>query len=95
MTTCQAVQHAGEISLGIETVQLCGLDDRVDDCRAVTAAIRADEQKILARDGYFSQQSPRQIPPLLPRNGLGALNARWNMQTPASSMAPRATYDRW
>src|SRR5689334_17441719 len=61
MTTRQVVQHAGEISLGVETVQLCSLDDRIQDCRAVTAAIGTEEQKILARDSDTSQQSLRQI----------------------------------
>src|SRR5215831_2423344 len=61
MTTRQAVQHAGEISLGVETVQLCSLDDRIQDGRAVTAAIGTEEQKIFARDSYAPQQSLRQI----------------------------------
>ena len=61
MTTRQAVQDAGEIRLGVEIVQFCGLDDRIEDCRAVTAAIGTEEQKILARDSYSSQQPLRQI----------------------------------
>ena len=44
MTTCQTVQHAGEIRLGVEAIQLCGLDDRIEDCRAVTAAVGTEEQ---------------------------------------------------
>jgi hypothetical protein len=52
MTTRQAVQEAGEISLGVEIVQFCGLDDRIQDCRAVTADIGTEEQKIFARDMY-------------------------------------------
>jgi hypothetical protein len=50
MTTRQTVQHAGKICLGVETGQLCGLDDRIQDGRAVTAAIGTKEQKIFARD---------------------------------------------
>src|SRR6476659_10902039 len=61
MTTRQSVQHAGEISLGVETVELCSLDDRIQDCRAVAAAIGTEEQKILARDSDAPQQSLRQI----------------------------------
>ena len=60
-TPCQTVQHAGEIRLGVEAIQLCGLDDRIEDCRAVTAAVGTEEQKILARDSDASQQSLRQI----------------------------------
>src|SRR5215475_3733478 len=61
MTTRQAVQHAGEISLGVETIELCSLDDRIQDCRSVTAAIGTEEQKILARDSDAPQQSLRRI----------------------------------
>ena len=50
MTTRQSVQHAGEISLGVETVELCSLDDRIQDGPAVTATIGTKEQKIFARD---------------------------------------------
>ena len=55
MTTRQTVQHAGKICLGVETGQLCGLDDRIQDGRAVTAAIGTKEQKIFARDSYAPQ----------------------------------------
>ena len=61
MTTRQTVQHAGKICLGVETGQLCGLDDRIQDGRAVTAAIGTKEQKIFARDSYAPQQSLGQI----------------------------------
>src|SRR5690242_19633495 len=61
MTMRQTIEHAGEVPFGVEVVQLCALDDRVQDCRAVTAAIGTEEQKILARDGDASQQSLRQI----------------------------------
>ena len=57
MTACQAIEHAGEIRFGVEVVQLCTLDDRVQDCRAVTTAIGTEEQKILARDSNTPQQS--------------------------------------
>ena len=61
MTACQSIEHAGEIRFGVEVVQLCALDDRVQDCRAVTTAIGTEEQKILARDSDAPQQSLRQI----------------------------------
>jgi hypothetical protein len=67
MITRQAVQHTGEIRLRVETVQLCGLDDRIQDCRAVTAAIGTEEQKILARDSYSSQQPPARLLSMLSR----------------------------
>ena len=61
MATRQAIEHAGEIGLGVETVELCSLDERVEDCRAVTAAVGTEEQKVLARDSDAAQQSLGQI----------------------------------
>ncbi len=39
----QAVENGGDVGLWIQTVQLCGFGDGVDDRSALTARIAADE----------------------------------------------------
>jgi len=61
MAPAEAVDHSGDVGLWIETIQLGGLGDGVDDRRAFAAGIGAEGQKVLPRQGDSSQLPLRQI----------------------------------
>jgi hypothetical protein len=61
MALCHAIDDRGDVSLGIEAVQLRALDQRTEHGGSVAATIAADEHKILAGDCHTAQQALAQI----------------------------------
>src|SRR5580704_18906022 len=50
-------EHVGDIVLRVETVELCGLDQRVDRSGAAAAGIGAGKQVILAANGDTAESA--------------------------------------
>lgn len=61
MSACQLVDGVGKVGLGVEAVQLSGLDQGVEDCCAVAALVGAEEQEVLAGDCDAAQQAFGQV----------------------------------
>jgi hypothetical protein len=56
MTVREAVEDGGDVCLWIQTVQLGGFRDGVDDRGSLPASIAADEQEVLPGNGNAAQQ---------------------------------------
>src|ERR1700746_830168 len=50
-------EHVGDIVVRVETVELCGLDQRVDRSGAAAAGIGAGKQVILAANGDTAESA--------------------------------------
>ena len=61
MSVDHPLQHVTEVGVGLDVVELAGLDQRAGDCPAMSAAIAAGEEMILTTE--------RNYPSILPMSG--------------------------
>ena len=61
MTVGEAVEDGGDVGLWIQTVQLRGFRDGVDDRGPLPTSVATDEQEIFSRNCNSAQQPLRQI----------------------------------
>jgi hypothetical protein len=53
--------HGGEPGLGLDAVEACGLDERVERSRTLTTSIATCEEVIFSAEGYWPDLVLRRI----------------------------------
>ena len=56
MALGHAVDDVGKIGLGIETIEFCAFDQRINDRGTLTALVGTEEQEVLSGHGDAAQQ---------------------------------------
>jgi hypothetical protein len=52
MSLDHAREYVVQVSVGLDTIEFAGFDQRTDDCPTISAAVAACEQMVLATEGH-------------------------------------------